>query len=515
MLWINTDLLTISFCWTVIFFFCYYTWQFLRQYIVQSWKSKLQFSRTIIFNPLRYLSIFYCIQFGSSALFSLFLLLILNSIVYTFIVFCFNFSWSILHWLFIFSLTIFAFILKNYFFNFLTSSNIDILIIFIGLVNCLWLIAATNNFCALLLLLDIQGLLLLLWIILMESTLIKKSIINKLNNLTLSRVISIQFWINFLGTFMLTLSIYLFFASTGITVWSELRIITLFTTTYTQFHSLIFTCATIFLLLSFLIKNSGFPFFFWKPLFFQFITFWTILPYIILITFTYTWLIIIIHNQSLLLILCFHFISWFIIIGNPTIFFAMFYILNFKALFGLLAALQFNFVLSAFFTKFALPLALFLLLIYVSIFLLFALFVIQFNVNFFNYLTDLYNAGQLEKFMIFLLIILATFAGLPPFIGFWPKILLVWQLNYAAEWLLLLVTISTSVFVMFYYFYNYRFFNNDAKFALLTFLQPKYTRISALFIALFLSNCNCIMFFNDLWNSLETICQLYEFYTII
>jgi hypothetical protein len=96
----------------------------------------------------------------------------------------------------------------------------------------------------------------------------------------------------------------------------------------------------------------------------------------------------------------------------------MFYILNFKALFGLLSALQFNFVLTAFFTKFALSLSLFLLLIYISIFLLFALFVIQFNVNFFNYLTDLYTAGQLEKFMIFLFIILATFAGLPPFIGF-------------------------------------------------------------------------------------------------
>jgi NADH:ubiquinone oxidoreductase subunit 2 (subunit N) len=117
--------------------------------------------------------------------------------------------------------------------------------------------------------------------------------------------------------------------------------------------------------------------------------------------------------------------------------------------------------------------------------------------------------------MIFLFIILATFAGLPPFIGFWPKILLVWQLNYATEWLLLLVTISTSVFVMFYYFYNYRFFNNDAKFSLLTFLQPKYIRISALFITLFFSNCSSILFFNDLWNSLETICQLYEFYSII
>lgn len=482
---------------------------------MQSWALKTKFIRTIIINPLRRFTLLTCIKFSSSTLLTFWLIFIINSIAYIILIFCFNFSWSILHWLFIFILTIFAFILKTHFYNFLPPYNTDILIIFIGLINCLCWVITANNFCALLLLLDLQGLLLLIWVILMESSLVKTIKASKTLSLTLSRIISIQFWINFLGTFLLALSIFFFFASTGISIWHELIIISFFTYTYTQFKSIALMCAVLCLLISFLIKNSGFPFFFWKPLFFQFITFWSLLPYIILITFTYTWIIIIIHYQSMLFLICANILSWLIIVGNPTIFFAMFYILNFKSLFGLLAALQFNFILTSFFTHASPALALFLLIIYISIFLVFALFIIQFNVNFFNYLTDLYNTGQLEKFMIFLLIILATFAGLPPFIGFWPKILLIWHLNYVTEWLLLLVTISTSLFVMFYYFYNYRFFNNDTKFTLLNFLQPSYARISALFIVLFLCNCSGITIFNDLWNSLETICQFYEFSTII
>ena len=73
------------------------------------------------------------------------------------------------------------------------------------------------------------------------------------------------------------------------------------------------------------------------------------------------------------------------------------------------------------------------------------------------YLTDFQQLPRLPIFLGSITCSLVAMSGLPPFIGFWGKLGVIFSLFMHGEYALGVVSLSGGLFLLYFYFQNYRF----------------------------------------------------------
>lgn len=75
----------------------------------------------------------------------------------------------------------------------------------------------------------------------------------------------------------------------------------------------------------------------------------------------------------------------------------------------------------------------------------------------FIFLTDLQQLPRIPLIMGSMSCALVAMSGLPPFLGFWGKIGVIFHLFMSREYTLGLIGLSAGLFLLYFYFQNYRF----------------------------------------------------------
>ena len=92
----------------------------------------------------------------------------------------------------------------------------------------------------------------------------------------------------------------------------------------------------------------------------------------------------------------------------------------------------------------------------VCLILLFYSLLIICNINI-KYLTDLYKLVNYSFLSILFLLIFIFLSGLPPFIGFWAKLVVILYLLNINEFILVIIVSCISFILLYFYIQNYRF----------------------------------------------------------
>lgn len=341
------------------------------------------------------------------------------------------------------------------------NTTIAILLLFI-FIN---LYFTATNLIATIFILECQGAALLLFLTTnAEFTKNTQSQISAAANLQSTKtwrinILLLQFWINFFGAITLILFTLLLTTHTGSNHFNTLAITStqLFFINTPKLFS-IWIC--IWLISSFLIKTSAFPFHFWKPELYRILSYPNIFIYAGIYTFLLFILFIYILNTT--------YIGWplyihlsFWIIALLTIYFVtpLFYRITdlklFLAYTSVFHAL-YVFISIVTYKNFCHIATAYNIAYFITVITIFCTILIYKNLNL-QYLSDFQVLIYNPAIMFWFISATASMAGLPPFLGFWTKFLILINLWANTEFLLMISLFSCSLIIMYFYFANYRF----------------------------------------------------------
>lgn len=417
--------------------------------------NQMHLPQTCVFQLYTYsivlLILLLCYQFGLTSNYTL------NHFFFS------NTTWTFLNLLQFFTLIICAILLvriKN------GNLTLDTSFATILVLACLNFYFCLTNYFALILLLECQGVLLLLFITanldFFKRTVYPKSFLalTKYKHSWRINILLIQFWINFLGAVTFIILVTLLSQTLGTLHWYDIL--------YLQpaiFYSVnmslnVKTWLALWLLLSICIKVCAFPFHFWKPELYRNLTYPSIFIYASIYTFVLMWLTSSLLNTAYLAqptIICF-LLSLLVLFSVYFITPVFFNISDIKLFLAYTSVFHVLYILIALLADAALfekALAYNIIYFFTNITIFSALLLIK-KLNLL-FLTDLQTLSANPSLLVWLIGALASMAGLPPFLGFWTKIVILLGLWSNTHFLICAHLFSSSLIIMYFYFANYRF----------------------------------------------------------
>ncbi len=323
-----------------------------------------------------------------------------------------------------------------------------------------------SDILTLVILLECQGTILILFLVNNTELLKRTTAIKTLNALARNRrawrinILLIQFWANFFGALALILFGLSVSTSIGTVHWEDIATIgsTMHLTTPTPTITLCWL--TLWLICGLAIKISAFPFHFWKPELYRNLAYPSIFIYASIYTFALMLLITYILQVTyqawpiyiklilwVLIILTVYFVT--------TIFFSITDIKLFLAYTSTFHVLYiFTSILAD--TTLMEKAILYNITYLITTLTIFSVLLSIKNLNIL-FLTDLQTIMHNPLILFFLISAIASMAGLPPLLGFWSKFAIILGLWHNAEYILVIHTFCCSLIIMYFYFANYRF----------------------------------------------------------
>lgn len=328
-----------------------------------------------------------------------------------------------------------------------------------------------NNIIILIFILECQGILLLYFIVLIQmvgrSTSLgrlwhflgqssNKKPLWQVNNLFF------QFWSSFLGTVAFLFGSIRLLQIGGLIDWRGQQILG-----YFQLYLNIFSLnlgwkfLIIFILGGFFLKLGLFPFHFWKPDFYKNFSSWGMFIYTTIYTFALVFLLIIyLWHYWGELAYYWQLIIWYIIIFS-FIFIAnfLFIITEIRPFLAYMSVFHFIYIVGSLVGDWYKGgfIALFYLMIYVIIMIHFFSILFVVKLKKIIYLTDLQDITRIPIVAGSLICALVAMSGLPPFLGFWGKFLVLFNFFVHKQYFIGIITLAGGMVLLYFYFQNYRF----------------------------------------------------------
>lgn len=423
------------------------------------------------------------------------------NIYYTFFLnLCSIYSYKILLLFTLFTLFIFKYNLK-------TIKSIENFFSFLFFFFFVIYLFFNNNFLFLIIIFEIQSLALLYNIISSSNSFLKNTNYfktTKNHQIWLLNSISIQFWISFFSSFLLFYSLLIFFKDFFFIDWLNIEIFIHFLNIisfYLKNNELLIKFFPLILVI--LIKLGLFPFFFWKPELYKNLTLNSLFIYMTSYSFSIIFFFILLFSFYFYLInyIFYYYINKILIISLiflPIIIYSIVEVRTFLAYSSIFHILL---ILVTIFINKSLDYKTYLYF-FNYIFYIFFFFLLLYYLS--NY--NLWYLNEFQNFLKYSLIntvlgsIFLGMAGIPPFFGFFSKILIISNLYFTNNYYLFILFFVVGFILAFYYIQNYRFFGFNQKnlnyYNNLLIINLNYNYLNFLLIFLSLNNF-IFFFFND------------------
>lgn len=270
-----------------------------------------------------------------------------------------------------------------------------------------------------------------------------------------------QFWVSFLGSLLLIYSLLLILKFNYVLDWSNFDVFFLFSY-YTQSNIKFYFFIYNLLIVGFALKIGIFPFFFWKPEIYKNFSLSTLFFYMVMYLFCFINLFILLISKYFVLTINFWFFYLYIIlyltiIIVPIFIYSIFevrvflgYISVFHLIFIFFSAMQLNYS--------ALNISYFYLICYMFFTINFFSILFSTTTNSLWYLTDLQLFNNVPLVNTSIMILFVSYAGLPPTLGFFSKLSLIFNFLLNNDFILFLIILASSFYIIYFYLQNYRFF---------------------------------------------------------
>lgn len=314
-----------------------------------------------------------------------------------------------------------------------------------------------------------------------------------------------QFWISFLGAILLIYTLLIFLKNFYFIDWINLEIYIFFLKNF-NINNENFYIFLNFLPLVFglLLKLGLLPFFFWKPEIYKNFSLDVLFLYVTSYAFSVIFFFIFFVTNYLYLINFFIFYYLYYIVIISLVFLPLFFysitevrvFLAYSSIFHILIT-----IISFFYNNYFLNSTFIYLFIY--IYYIFFFIILLFCISNFNlwYLSEFQIFFKHNLINIILINLFLGMSGIPPFLGFFSKIMVVTLLLYNENYLLFSIFLISGLIISFYYIQNYRFFGYNLKninYYYKLFIIVNYKYLNWLIIFTFF-NIFSIFFFNDIY----------------
>lgn len=341
-----------------------------------------------------------------------------------------------------------------------SDTFIAILVVF----NCICTYYLPTNLWTLVILLECQGMALLLILSTNEVT-NKDTLQHTLTSLkqtantNLARPTLLQFWVGFIGAALLLTAGALYVSLTGAAHWTDM-VHLLVLHQQTTASPAWATSITALLLLSLLLKTGAFPMHFWKPEIYNNLRLLNVFIYATPYSVTITYAMLLILSVLMLAVpATLKWILWVIVLISTYILCPILFALTeIKAFLAYTSSIHVIYVYTAVMNdRHILSAASLYNLIYGCAALTLFTALLNFRRLSIKYLTDLQLYSHLPTAIFWLGTALATMSGVPPLLGFWAKFNILFNLWRAQDIILLLHLLSISMIYMYFYLALYRF----------------------------------------------------------
>jgi len=270
-----------------------------------------------------------------------------------------------------------------------------------------------------------------------------------------------QFWVSFLGSLLLIYSLLLLLKFNYILDWANFDIFFMFSyysSVNLKFYFFIYNL----LIVGFALKIGIFPFFFWKPEIYKNFSLSTLFFYMVIYLFCFINLFILLVSKYFILTINFWFFYLYIILYLTIIIVPIFIysIFEIRVFLGYISVfhLIFIFFSAMILNDTSLNVSYFYLICYMFFTLNFFSILFSTTTNSLWYLTDLQLFNSLPLVNTSILILFVSYAGLPPSLGFFSKLSLIFNFLVNQDFILFLIVLLSSFYIIYFYLQNYRFF---------------------------------------------------------
>lgn len=270
-----------------------------------------------------------------------------------------------------------------------------------------------------------------------------------------------QFWVSFLGSLLLIYSLLLLMKFNYILDWSNFDLFFLFSY-YSQINLKFYFFIYNLLIVGFALKIGIFPFFFWKPEIYKNFSLSTLFFYMVIYLFCFINLFILLVSKYFILTINFWFFYLYVILYLTIIIVPIFIysVFEIRVFLGYISVfhLIFIFFSAMLLNTSSLNISYFYLICYM--FFTLNLFSIMFSTttNSLWYLTDLQLFNSIPLVNTSILILFVSYAGLPPTLGFFSKLSLIFNFLVNNDFILFIIILISSFYIIYFYLQNYRFF---------------------------------------------------------
>lgn len=330
-----------------------------------------------------------------------------------------------------------------------------------------------NNLFVLLFLIECQGSCIIYFLIHADTTTksYSKSLVNDMYKIINNRhlhqlnMLFIQFWVAFISIVLLTIVILRMSTIYGTLNWTELNCLSYYYLLKSSFmQSNLFLFIGVLFFTGFFLKTGMFPYFFWKPKLYENINLWSMMWYLVTLTFVYIFFVIVVCSfwTSVAITSWKVFLYWTQIIGLIFLINIIYTIVEIRVLLTYLSVFHMAYimifiVIDKHSTATA---ALNYLIMYIFIIIYFFYILFTISNKELKFVTDLHILEQVYILKILFVIAMITMGGVPPFISFWLKVSLITNLVVTNNILIAIFILGSAMYLMFFYLQLYRFINS-------------------------------------------------------
>lgn len=372
--------------------------------------------------------------------------------------------------LFFFTLIIFKTLLRQG-----SVKNFEYYIGLLFFFFCLYLYLNINNILLLIFLLEVQSTV-IIYLISSSFNLFKGNSLEtytRLNSINSQPVwyfnsLIYQFWVSFIGAVLLIYGVLTLFRFANFVEWLNLNVYFYFLT-FSWYHlfSLQYLNIWLPLILGLFLKIGVVPFFFWKPEIYKNLTSTILFLYMTVYLFSLLFLFIVLFNNYFVLIKEWFYFYLYIISIFTLVFINLYLysIVEVRTFLAYSSLTHLSFIFLALSTNSYVNSSTAIFYIFSYLYYMFFFFCIYFSLSrsTFWYLSDLQYINSniiVSSFLVFFV----GLGGIPPFLGFFSKLSVIILLIFSGDYFAGVLCLITGFFVAFFYLQNYRFYGYQKKY---------------------------------------------------